>query len=113
MSPRRTAFASVSVTVELLTATGLVSARSAAFPPTVTAKSPPAGSEPASVARSPSKVISSSSPFAAAEENAGGVLFVTSQRASIWVGGTWLPERSLRFLEVSATTVYRTPTTWP
>ena len=97
---RSTASASVSVTVEPLTATGSVSARSASSPPTVTAKSPAAGSEPAASSRPPSKVTVSWSPFTAAEENAGGVLFVTG----VWpisARPTGLPERSLSRLDAS------------
>ena len=94
MSTRSTASASVSVTAEPLTATGSVAARLAALPPTVTAKSVPAGSEPASVARPPSKVIFSQSPFTTAEEKAGGVLLVTILSRT-WEGSSSLPERSL------------------
>ena len=93
MSTRCTAAASVSVTVEPLT-TGAVSARLTASPPTVTAKSVPAGSEPASVARSPSKVIVSSSPFTDELEYAGGVLLVAVLSESS-VATSSLPERSL------------------
>ena len=113
MLTRRTASASVSVTVEPLTATGFVSARLTALPFTVTAKSVPAGFEPAASSRPPSKVIVSSSPSTAAEEKAGGVLLVTAQPALMGVGGTRLPERSLIFWAESATMLYSTVTVWP
>ena len=92
MSPLSTASASVSSTVLPLTATGSVSARLAAVPPTATAKSVAAGSEPASVASPPSKVTVSVAPFTAAEENAGGVLLVSAPKMK---SAALLPDRSV------------------
>ena len=86
MSPASTAAASVSVTVEPETATGSVSARLTASPPTVTAKSVASGTEPASVARPPSKVTVSAEPLTAAEENTGGVLLVTARLVKFAAG---------------------------
>ena len=73
------------------TATGLVSARSTAVPPTLTVNALPAGTE--SVSSPPSKVSVSAAPFTDAEENAGGVALVTGFP---WnpVPGTTFPDRS-------------------
>ena len=94
MSPASTASARVSVTVEPLTATGSVSAKSAASLFTVTAKSVAAGTEPWS--RPPSKVTVSVEPLTAAEEKTGGVLLVAS---SLVKDATSLPDRSCNGLE--------------
>ena len=83
--------ASVSVTVVSLTATGFVSARLTVSPPTVTAKSLAAGTEPAASSSAPSKVMVSVEPLTAAEEKAGGVWLATDLR---WKEATRLPDRS-------------------
>ena len=106
---RSTASASVSVTVVPLTATGSVSARSAASPPTVTAKSLAAGTEPAASSSAPSKVTVSVEPVTAAEENTGRVLLVTCLLPKL---GAALPERS-RTCATPLIGAYLTCTVWP
>ena len=91
------------------TTTGLVSARSAALPPTVTVKSSGAGTEPASVASSPSNVIVSAARFTVADENTGGVLLVTAWSAK---PAAALPVRSCSSVPAFAGT-YHTLTVSP
>ena len=75
---RSTASASVSVTVLSLTATGLVEARLAASPFTVTAKSAAAGTEPAASSSARSKVMVTVEPLTTGREGVGGLLVTGS-----------------------------------
>ena len=109
VSSRSTGAARVSVTALPATTTGLVSARSAALPPTVTVKSPAAGREPASVARPPSKVIVSAARFTDADENTGGVLLVTVRSEK---PAAAFPKRSCNGVPAFAGT-YHALTVWP
>ena len=80
---------SVSVAVLPETATGFVSARSTAVPPTFTVNAPAAGTE--AVSSPPSNAIVRASPFTDAEENAGGVVLVA---VSLRKSTALLPDRS-------------------
>ena len=92
-----------------LTVTGFVAARLTASPFTVTAKSVPAGREPAAASRAPSKVMVSAEPLTAAEEKAGGVWFVAVSGPK---AATSLPDRSLSRFAASDARVYHTLTDW-
>ena len=96
---RATASSSVSVTFFPETATGLVSARSTAVPPTLTVNALPAGTESSSSALS--KVSVSAAPFTDGKvvvESAGaaGELLVTVTAGCIW--RTLLPDGSCRLV---------------
>ena len=108
MLTRSTAAASVSVAVLPETATGLVSARSTAVPPTFTVNALSSGT--AAMSRAPSKVIVSAAPFTDADENAGGVTLVTACLVS---AGAELPDRSLIRFAAFGDGTYHTCTVCP
>ena len=102
------ALASVSVAVLPETATGLVSARSTAVPPTLTVNAPAAGTD--AVSSPPSKASFSAAPFTDADENAGGVALVA---VLLLNAGASLPDRSFSRFAVSAAWKYHTCTLCP